>query len=187
MDKINLVVIRETFGKVVYTHKTHEKAAEMYISKSKRIKRANVFLLALTSGSAFGAILKAHVFLILTSIVATLSLFFAVYQLNFNFEELGQKHKITAKKLWLIREKYQNLIADIMNDKYNSNEIIEKRDLLLSELNEILENAPPTDNKAYSKARKALKIHEEMTFSAKEIDSFLPRELRIEKQHRNTT
>jgi len=86
-----------------------------------------------------------------------------------------------AKNLWLIREKYQNLIVDIMNDKYNSNEVIEIRDLLLSELNEILENALSTDNKAYSKARKALKIHEEMTFSSKEIDSFLPEKLRIEK------
>jgi len=181
MDKINLTVIRETFGKVVYTHKTHEKAADMCISKSKWIKRVNVFLLALTSGSALGAILKGHAFLISTSVLATLSLFFVVYQLSFNFDELGQRHKITAKKLWLIREKYQNLIADIMNDKYSSNEVIERRDLLLSELYEISENAPPTDNKAYYKARKALKIHEEMTFSGKEIDSFLPEELRIEK------
>jgi hypothetical protein len=104
-----------------------------------------------------------------------------VYQLSFNFDELGQRYKITAKKLWLIREKYQNLIADLINEKYNSNEVTEKRDLLLSELNEILENAPPTDNKAYSKARKALKIDEEMTFSGKEIDNLLPEELRMEK------
>jgi len=181
MDKINLTVIRETFGKVVYTHKTHEKAADMCFSRSKWIKRVNVFLLALTSGSALGAILKGYAFLISTSVLATLSLFFIVYQLSFNFDELAQRHKITAKKLWLIREKYQNLIADLMNDKYSSNEVIEKRDLLLFELNEILENAPSTDNKAYSKARKALKIHGEMTFSDKEIDSFLPVELKIGK------
>ena len=181
MDKINLTVIRETFGKVVYIHKTHEKAADICTSKSRWIKRMNVFFLALTSGSALGAVLKGQTFLISTSILATLSLFFVVYQLSFNFDELGQRHKITAKKLWLIREKYLNLIADIMNDKYNSNEIIEKRDLLLAELNNILENAPITDNKAYSKARRALKIYEEMTFSNKEIDSLLPEELRIEK------
>jgi hypothetical protein len=181
MDKINLTVIRETFGKVIYTHKTYEKAADICISNSKWIKRMNVFLLALTSGSALGSILKGHAFLISTSILATLSLFFVVYQLSFNFDELGQRYKITAKKLWLIREKYQNLIADLINEKYNSNEVTEKRDLLLSELNEILENAPPTDNKAYSKARKALKIDEEMTFSGKEIDNLLPEELRMEK------
>ncbi|MCK4476799.1 MAG: hypothetical protein KAU16_08745 [Methanophagales archaeon] len=76
---------------------------------------------------------------------------------------------------------YQNLIADVMNEKYSSNEVTEKRDSLLSGLNEILENAPSTDSKAYSKARKALKIHEEMRFSNKEIDDFLPEELRIER------
>ena len=52
---------------------------------------------------------------------------------------------------------------------------------LLLELNEILENAPSTDEKAYSKARDALKIPGEMTFSSKEIDSFLPEDLRMEK------
>jgi len=181
MDKINLTVIRETFGKVVYTQKTHEKAADLCISKSNWIKRLNIILLALTSGSALGSMLSVDTFLISTSILATISLFFVVYQSSFNFDESAQRHKITAQKLWLIREKYQNLIADIMNDKYSSNEITEKRDSLLSELNRILENAPPTDKIAYFKARKALKIKEEMTFSNKEIDSFLPKELRIEK------
>ena len=180
MDKINLNVIRETFGKVVYTHKTQEKAADTCISKSKWIRRINVFLLALTSGSALGSIIEGHAFLISTSILSTISLFFVVYQLNFNFEEEGQRHKITAKKLWLIRERYQNLIADVMNEKYSTNEITEKRDSLLLELDEILENAPPTDDKAYSKARKALRVHGEMTFNNKEIDSFLPEELRID-------
>ena len=181
MDKINLTVIRETFGKVVYTHKTYEKAADICISKSKWIKRINVLLLALTSGSALCSILKGQTFLVSTSILATLSLFFVIYQLSFNLDGLGQEYKIIAKKLWLIREKYQNLIADIMNEIYTSEEIAEKRDSLLFKLNEILESAPPTDDKAYSKARKALKIDEEMTFSNKEIDNFLPEELRIEK------
>lgn len=57
MDKINLNVVRETFGKVVYTHKTHEKATELCITKNKQLKQINVFLLALTSGSALGAII----------------------------------------------------------------------------------------------------------------------------------
>lgn len=58
---------------------------------------------------------------------------------------------------------------------------MEKGDSLLLELNEILQNAPAMDTKAYVKARKALKIDEEMTFNNKEIDNFLPEELRIKK------
>lgn len=181
MDKINLYVIRETFGKVVYTYKTYEKASDSCINKSKWIKGINVFLLALTSGSAIGSILKGQAFLISTSILATMSLFFMVYQLRFNLDGLGQEYKIIAKKLWFIREKYQNLVADVINEKYTSEEITERRDSLLLELNKILQNAPPTNSKFYSKARKALKIDEEMTFSNKEINNFLPEELRIEK------
>lgn len=181
MDKIVMATMRETFGKVVYTHKTHEKAADIYNRASKRIKRLNVLLLVLTSGSALGSILKGDVYVITTSFLATISLFFVIYQLNFDYGEYEQRHRITAKKLWLIREKYQNLIADIMNEKYNSDELVQKRDSLLLELSEVLENAPTTDNKAYATARKALKIDKEMTFNNKEIDSFLPEELRIEK------
>jgi len=181
MDKTNLIVIRETFGNVVYTHKTYEKAADICISKSKRIKLINVILLALTSSSALGSILKGQIFLVSTSILATTALFFVVYQLSSNFAGLGQEYKTVAKKLWVIREKYQNLIADVMNEKYASSEIVEKRDSLLFELSQILESALPTDNKAYSKARKALKIDKERTFSNKEIDNFLPEELRIER------
>lgn len=182
MDKINLTVIRHTFGNVVYTHKTHEKAAEICIFKSRWIKRINVVLLALTSGTAVSSIFVGQIYSIVTAVLSTLALFFVVYQLSFNFEGKAKEHKMSAKELWLIREKYQYLIADIMNENYSLKDLVEKRDLFQEKLYEILQRAPQTDHKAYSKARKALKIHEEMKLSDKEIDSFLPVELRIEKK-----
>ena len=69
-----------------------------------------------------------------------------------------------------------------MNERYTSQEISEKRDALLNELNAILADSPATDSKAYSEARAALKIDEEMTFTAKEIDNFLPEKLRITRE-----
>jgi len=66
-----------------------------------------------------------------------------------------------------------------MNERYDSQEVSEYRDLLLGELNEILQNAIATDTKAYCEAQKALKVNEEMTFVDKEIDAFLPEKLRI--------
>ncbi|MCD4821831.1 MAG: SLATT domain-containing protein [Methanococcoides sp.] len=179
MDEINLNVVRETFGKVVYTHKTYEKAADICLNKAILIKRANVFLLVLTSGSALGSIISVNKFIVATSILSTISLFFIVYQLHFNYESKAQDYRYYARKLWLIREKYQNFIADIMNERYDSQEVSEYRDLLLGELNEILQNAIATDTKAYCEAQKALKVNEEMTFVDKEIDAFLPEKLRI--------
>lgn len=179
MAKFILSAVRETFGKVTYTHKTYEKASDICNYRSAWVKRMNIILLALTSGSAIGSILKGEDFIIFTSILATISLFFSVYQYNFNFDKQAHEYKITAKKLWLVREKYQNLIADIMADEVDQDESAKKRDLLLEEYDRILENAPNTFPKAYEQARKALKLEEEMTFNTEEIDFFLPEELRL--------
>lgn len=182
MDIINLNIVRESYGRVVYTHKTYEKAADICISKSKWIKRANVFLLVLTSGSAVGSIFKGDDLIFITSLLSTFALFFLVYQYNFNWDGLAQEYKDSANSLWYMREKYQNLIADIMNNRFSFEEIADKRDLLLEEYHEILKKSPSTDGKAYSKAKKALKVDEEMTFSTKEIDNFLPEKLRLNKK-----
>ncbi len=181
MDEVNLNIVRETFGKVVYTHKTYEKAADISISWSKRIKLANIILLVLTTGTALGSLLSSKDYLLWTSVLSTITLFFVVLQLNFNYEAPAIEYKNAAKKLWYIREKYQNFIADIQNERYNSEEIAIERDSLLEELNEIYENALSTNRKAYKMAQKALKVDEEMTFSDKEIDMFLPNALRKNK------
>jgi len=39
MDKTNLQVIRESFGRVAYSHKTHEKAAEIENNKNELPRR----------------------------------------------------------------------------------------------------------------------------------------------------
>lgn len=181
MDEINLNAVRETFGKVVYTHKTYEKASDICFCYSKWIKIANVIFLVLTSGTAIGSFLTGTNYLTCISVLSTLSLFFIVYQFNFDFGRLGQDYKYTAKKLWFVREKYQNLIADILNERYEPHEIPVKRDSLLNELNQILENSISTNSKAYKEAQKALKQNEEMTFNDAEIDMFLPHDLRKEK------
>lgn len=181
MDEVNLNVVRETFGKVVYTHKTYEKAADIASFLSKLVKAINIILLVLTAGTALGSLLTSQDYLFYTSIISTITLFFILLQLNFNFDGNGTEYKNIAKKLWYIREKYQNFIADIHNERYNSEEIALKRDSLLEELNQIYENALGTNKIAYTMARKALKVDEEMTFSDKEIDMFLPTNLRKNK------
>ena len=58
------------------------------------------------------------------------------------------------------------------------NEVIANRDTLLSRLHTIYAGAPSTNYKAYQAAQNALKSLEDMTFSDKEIDAFLPKELK---------
>ncbi len=179
MDMLNLNNIRESFGRVVYSHKTHEKTAEIENKKNKATKWINVVLIALTSGMLTGTIVTSQqVFLYISTILSTLTLAFIIFQLSFNCAEKVEKHRNIAKELWYIRERYVNLITDIMNEQLDNETIVLKRDQLIKELKILYKFAPQTNSKAYRKAGKALKIDEELTFSEQEIDNFLPGELK---------
>jgi len=183
MDKINLQVIKESFGRVVYSHKTHEKAAEIEEEKSRIVKWFNVILIALTSGTLMTTIITDQATLIYTSAVfSALTLGFIIFQLSFSPVEKAEKHRYIAKELWYIREKYVNLIADIINERINDEVIVTRRNEIIEELKLIYKFAPTTSSKAYKKAREALKINEELTFTDDEIDQFLPEELKLKKK-----
>lgn len=182
MDKVNLQVIRESFGRVVYSHKTHEKAAEIEDHNNKIVKWVNIVLTTLTSGTLVSTIITNQITLLYVStILSALTLGFIIFQLSFNSAENSEKHRYVAKELWYIREKYINLMADIINGRLSDESTVSKRNQLIEELKLVYKFAPETDSKSYNRARKALKINEESTFSDEEIDQFLPEELRVEK------
>jgi hypothetical protein len=62
----------------------------------------------------------------------------------------------------------------------HKDEVAEIRNELTKELADIYSDAPDTSSKAYKKARLALHISEEMNFSNREIDEFLPERLKGE-------
>lgn len=178
MDKINLQVIRESFGRVVYSHKTYEKDAEIEGMKSSCFKWLNLIVLILGSGGLLSTLITDQkCLLIIGSILTFVGLGLAVFQMSFNPEEKAYKYKQTAHQLWQVREQYTCLIADIMNNKVSSEQAAKRRDDLLCNLDLIYKNALPTTSKAYQKASEALKKNEEFTFSDEEINKFLPRDL----------
>lgn len=182
MDKINLQVVRESFGRVVYSHKTHEKEAEITDSHVVVIKWINIVLTTLTSGSWASAIIVDQVILIyISTFLSAIALAFTIFQLSFNLDEKAERHRQLAKELWYIRERYVNLIADIISEKISEDTIISRRNEIIEELKLIYKFAPITSQRAYKKAQEALKINEELTFSDSEVDQFLPSELKIQK------
>ncbi len=178
MDKINLQVIRESFGRVVYSHKTHEKEAEVQSKNAHCFKWLNLIVLILGSGGLLSTLITDQkCLLVIGAILTFIGLGLAVFQMSFNPEEKAYKHKQSAHQLWQVRERYTCLIADIMNQKITEEKITEKRDQLLCDLDLIYKNALPTSSKAYGMASKALKKDEEFTFSDAEINKFLPKDL----------
>lgn len=169
--------IRECYGKVAYTHKTHEKCSDILETKSHRIKITQIILSTITTGGFLFSIFGDNKVVSIFGVVASsILLFLTLYYKDFNLEETAEKHKAAALKLWDVRESYLSLLVDF--ELLGTENVIEKRDALQNELLRIYEQSPRTNAKGYGKAQVALKVNEELTFSDVEIDCMLPKKLR---------
>lgn len=175
----NLSVIREAFGKVVYTHKTHEKERELLSARATRSAWLSVLLTALTtSGVVAASLLSTPGFLWTSVSISALATANALYQLSFRPAEEAARHRAAAKSLLVIRDRYMTLIADITSG-LPAAEATQRRDQLAADASAIYNSAPDTSPKSYAAAQKALKDDSESTFDDAEIDEFLPAPLRL--------
>ena len=171
--------LRECYGRVVYSHKTHEKCADILFSNQNRIRVWQIALSAVTTAGFVGAVFGAGtITAILGMIVSTILLALNSYTKNYDLGELAQKHKHAANDLWLIREKYLSLLVDLSMREKPLTALQEQRDQLVEQLHTVYSGAPSTTFRAYKKAQEALQKLEDMTFSDAEIDAFLPTELK---------
>lgn len=184
-EKILEGQLRECYGRVVYSHKTHEKCADILFERHRRIKLWQIILSALLTGglitaffdfSALACCKKCIEFIAAGLSTALLVLNF--YTKNYDLAEISQKHRRAGADLWIIREKYLSLLTDLRLAVASLDEIRSRRDRLAEDLHAIYTGAPSTTYKAYLEAQKSLKELEDMTFSDEEIDAFLPQELK---------
>lgn len=183
-NEILITQLRESYGRIIYTHKTHEKMADVYHCAERWLRNSQLFLsVIVTSGiiATVGTELsgKDAMWLKLTSAaVSFLLVLLTTYMRNSNLAQLVQKHKEVAADIWLLRERYFCLLSDYEGGLATEQEVLRRREKLNDELSIIYKNAPRTTSVAYETARKALKLNEEMTFSDAEIDAFLPMGMR---------
>ena len=99
--------LRECFGRVVYSHKTHEKCADILLRRQSTIKLWQIILSAITSGSLITTLLSdSEIGVIIGVLVSTLLHVLNDYTKDYDLGELAQKHKQAANDLWLVRETY---------------------------------------------------------------------------------
>jgi hypothetical protein len=179
-EKILEGQLRECYGRVVYTHKTHEICADILLLKHKRIKFLQIVLSALITGGIITSLADCwKVFASWFSVFcSTVLLALNSYTKDYDLGELAQKHRRISADLWLIREDYLSLLTDLHSGEFAVEALRQRRDDLVQKLHAIYTGAPSTDSSAYKKAQKALKVSEDMTFSESEVDAFLPKELK---------
>ena len=105
--------VRECYGRVVYSHKTHEKCADLLLGRLRTVKLSQIVLSSLTTAGFIGAIFGAGlVGAAIGVVVSTALLVLNAYTKNYDLGEVAQKHRQAAADLWFVREKYLSLITD---------------------------------------------------------------------------
>lgn len=171
--------IREVFGRTVYSHKTHEKCADQYLTKHRRIKFWTIVLSGLTTTSLLIAIWgDSRTATVLGAIASAILVGLTAYTKDFDLGELSQRHADTANRVWAVREAYLSLLTDLAGGRVPIDEIVKERDRLQHVVEAIRKGAPRTTPQAYKAAQRALQENQELTFSEQEIDAFLPVALR---------
>ena len=175
--------IREIYGRVVYTHKTHEKCADVLKTRHDWIKFAEIALSAATTTSVLVVLFgDGRLFQLIAAFSSTILLGLTLYSKDSNLLAIAEKHKQAALDILAVREALLSLLIDIRIGNSKVESLQHRRDELNEELVNTYRGAPKTINKAYQIASKALKENEEFTFSDTEIDKFLPENLRRTNQ-----
>ena len=169
--------VRECYGRVVYTHKTHERMADRCADTLRVYKLSQIVLSALTTAGAVGVVVRDETWIeIATAVVSFATLFVAAYLKDVDPGAIAQKHRDAAAKLWNIRECYLSLLTDLPRLPHEA--AIERRDELQAMLAAVYAGSPQTNGKAYQEAQDRLKNMEDLTFTDAEIDCFLPLSLK---------
>lgn len=173
--------LRECFGRATWTHKTHEKCADLLNSRLDSIKLSQIIMAAVaTSGILLSVFGESKPIGIASALVAFCLTILNTYMKQYDLGGLAQKHGDSAALIWDIRERYLSLLTDIKAEIVDISGIQQQRDRLQSELFGIYKGSPRTISKPYKEATKALHIDEELTFSDSEIDNLLPKAMRSE-------
>jgi len=99
--------IRECFGRVVWTHKTHEKCADIYFERQKSLKTIEIIVSALTTTSLMSSVFgEQKIGTIIGAIFSTITLGLTIYTKDFDLGKTSKSHVDTASKLWNVRELY---------------------------------------------------------------------------------
>ncbi|GAA1997058.1 SLATT domain-containing protein [Brevibacterium samyangense] len=182
-DAYLLAQVRESFGRVVYTHKTHEKQADICFAKHRWQQGVLIGLTGVSSGTFLATVVgllgDSGLTSLANSSIALLVTWFSLGAKTFRFADESESHRIIASRLWGIRESYISLIADLMSGAVSDDEGRRRRDVLQEATRDSYSGAPRTSSRAFARAKNGLKDNEEMTFTSQEIDLFLPTELRL--------
>ncbi len=172
-------VVRDSYSGVVWSHKIQEKQSDIYAEKFKKMETINIGAASLTSVGIIAMVFTDPLWLKLVSaLVSFASVYITAYFKSLDLQKLISSHKTIANKLIPVRDQYKVLLTEIRLQNDSVENLLKSYNELVIETDTIYLEAPSTTDEAVDRAREALKIKKDNTFSDDETDSFLPISLR---------
>lgn len=194
-DKVKLLnsQIRNSYGNVFWTHKIHEKDADIFRTWNNRLKITQIVLSALsTSGIVYvllgvskntplqdGSFDCVRIAALVSTAISALLVIANSLSKGYDLGELSASHGATALKLLDLREEYLSLLYDIKARSIGVDDIQDRRDELKERTLAVYANAPRTTSNGYDKAAKAIENGEPF-FSKESLNRILPVDLQEE-------
>lgn len=186
-EKIKQVykVLQGRYVKVAWTHKIHEKQAELHLKKNDQISNCTAVVNTLSTSVALLTFLEKLMGFIecnwfmplLTAVISVISLFLLFRYKDGIFEERAKSNKQYAAKCHNLRNKYEDLLCDIkLGNLTDLNTIIQRRNELSEQENLLYLgiDIPHTTNEAVDLAVVALKKNKDSKTEDDEIRSIVP-------------
>lgn len=162
MDKETLKIYKEQiefcYGNVEWTHKIHEKAADIYTSVNNWLRWAQLILSFVISADVISQFKNSSPAISGLLVVCTVGLaLINTITKTFDFSGRANKHILAANSLWALREDYRSFKNDIEAGILTIEQITERRKELQDAVQEVYKTAPRTFDRAYKKAEKDFK------------------------------
>jgi hypothetical protein len=190
-DKL-LANTRHYFAQSVFNTSCHYNANTRLLKKKKQLSNIVVSFSAITLIVLILQVVGLenknqsllNILAYIGMLITGVSLIFEMYNKDDKSHEIFQ-HKVYAEKYKTLRDEYMSLIEEIMSNSTTETELRIKKDNLQKRYSAIGENSPETTNDDYKQAQIGLGLNgnsgEEFTWADKEIDLFLPEQLRLNK------
>lgn len=171
--------VRDTYGRVCWSHKIQECQADIYLSRYKFWEIIRIIGTAILSGEVFALFIFNELWV--KWLTAGTSLLITCITGYFKISDLPQvinSHKQTAHKLLKVRDSLGLILLSIKMKSNSPREIQKLYEEIVEALDDIYLDAPQTTKKAVKAASKAIKNDKDNDITDEEIDLNLPKTLR---------
>ena len=170
--------LRMTFGHVIYTHRAHAELAARHARWNRWTQAAEALFVLTAALSSMALVSTGYSQLaVVCAVAGSAAVATLVARLAFDFDRRASAHRDCSARLWHIREQYRAVLADLQDGQLTLEGARERRDVLMSRLQAMYENAPPADRRIYEAARSSSPGAHENALTDEEVDRFLPASL----------